>query len=111
MARDGFGLNYTQGFPLATIVLPRPETDVSSLIASELPRIEKPTSAVGACWEGAVSSRFGIGVIADSSYDRSFALCQSAQFNVLIVIPNCALFPLLIYECLECRCFISWKKQ
>jgi hypothetical protein len=32
VARDGFGLNYTRGFPLATMLLPRPETGVTPLL-------------------------------------------------------------------------------
>ena len=31
VARDGFGLNYTHGFPLATMLIPRPETGVPPL--------------------------------------------------------------------------------
>lgn len=32
MARDGFGLNYTQGLPLAIMLLPRLEAGVSPLL-------------------------------------------------------------------------------
>lgn len=32
---DGFGLNYTQGFPLATLLMPRPETGRISPIVNE----------------------------------------------------------------------------
>lgn len=31
LAKDGFGLNYTQGFPLGTVLVPHPETGVPLL--------------------------------------------------------------------------------